>query len=96
MTGFFSAVIKVDPEILNLVKTNNYRLFIDFSACRVNDSVAPTQYFTCQGFHHKSNSPLCRFSNIDKKTCLYCGDNHSSKSCSNKKNLYSYVLTVLK
>ena len=84
--GFSSAIIKVDPEILQTIKDNDYRLFIDFSSCRVNTHIAPTQCFTCQSFHHKSNSPICKHVNSNKKTCLYCGEDHSSKDCVNKKN----------
>lgn len=88
--GFSTAIIKVDPDVLNIVKAQNFRLFIDFSSCRVDLNLVPMQCFTCQGFHHKSNSPFCKHTGTNKKACLYCGDNHSSKECPNKKDKQLY------
>ena len=88
--GFSSAIVKIDPVILNVIRSKQYRLFIDFSSCRVDNNIVPIQCFTCQGFNHKSNSPFCKFNNTDKKACLYCGGNHSSKGCATKKEKQSY------
>lgn len=55
------------------------KVFIGFQLCYIKDYVNILQCFKCQQFGHKYKH--CKKSTI---ICLYCGENHSPKDCSNK------------
>ena len=79
------AIIKVSPEIRNVINTRN-RLFIDMESVRTRDHFQPLQCYACQKHGHKQGSPECSKKDNDTSTCLYCAGNHQSKSCEHKKD----------
>ena len=83
-SDYFSAIIKVDPKIKEVIQINGNKIYIGFSACKVYDRHHIVQCYKCQEFGHKKGSDRCTLKNSDKCICLYCGGNHMSKECSTK------------
>ena len=78
------AVIKVDPKIRDLIKKNNWRIFIDNQSHHIKDQFHLVQCFQCQRYGHKKGSPHC--SSKSEPVCLYCSGNHTSKACKFKRD----------
>lgn len=76
------AVAKVSPEIFQTLEKKG-RIFIDLRSYPLSQHFHIIQCFKCQSFGHTSNSQVC---NATDMTCLYCGRNHKSSDCTNKKN----------
>ena len=74
------AVAKVSPEIFQTLKRNG-RIYIDLRSFQVTEHFHVVQCYKCQSYGHNSQS--CNAENV---TCLYCGRNHRSNLCQNKKN----------
>ena len=83
---FSMAAVKVDVEIYNVIKSQQYQIFIDFSRCRVTDRIHVTQCYNCQKFGHMKNN--C--SNNAAQVCRFCSCNHDGKICPNKGNYDLY------
>ena len=85
------AVVKVDPEILNVLnnlkktRKTNAVIFIQNSACRFYNRFHILQCYQCQSFGHRKGSPSCPLASTNINTCLYCSKNHQSKECNLKK-----------
>lgn len=75
------AVIRVDPKIREEIIKNKRRIYIDTTSYYMKDQLHVTQCFACQAFGHKKDSPFCPLKNKDRHTCLYCAENHLSRSC---------------
>ena len=75
------AVAKVSPKIFHALVKNG-RIFIDLCSYYVSEHFHPIQCYKCQSFGHTSSSEKCSAKEI---TCLYCGNNHKSSECPNKK-----------
>ena len=80
------AVAKIDPSVRSLLKYTGNKLFVDLSSCKVSGHIHLTQCYKCQLFGHKKNSENCALKNKDTTVCLYCAENHLSKSCPHKAN----------
>ena len=80
------AIIKVSQEIRNVINKTN-RICIDMESVRTRDHFQPTQCYACQKHGHKQGSPECSLNNTDISICLYCGENHQSKTCPVKKDI---------
>ena len=81
------AVIRVDPKIREEIIKNQRKLFMDTTSYYVKDHVHVTQCFSCQQFGHKKGSPHCTNKDTEMHTCLYCAQNHESRSCKLKNNI---------
>ena len=85
------AVAKIDPEILNHLnqikdaRKTNAVIYIQNTACRYFNRFHIIQCYQCQTFGHKKGAPSCPLNATNRSTCLYCGQNHSSKQCTLKK-----------
>ena len=79
--GESRAVVKVDVEILSKIRQNKYRLFVDFSSCRISDRVHIVQCYKCQKYGHTKDSKFCEFFRSEIETCMYCTGNHRSNQC---------------
>ena len=80
------AVVKVDDAIKTKIMLQGRKVYIGLSSCRVSERYHLTQCYVCQEFGHRKGSTRCRLKDSDKAVCLYCSEEHSSKSCQNKKN----------
>ena len=81
------AVVKVEKEIYEEIKSLNYQLYIDFNRCRVFDRFHLTQCYKCQKFGHTgSHCP----NNSEDVVCRYCTANHESKACPLKGQIDTY------
>ena len=78
------AIVKVSPEVRSVVNKFN-RIFIDMESVRTRDHFQPIQCYACQKFGHIQGSPDCA-AKKDESTCLYCGCNHMSKNCPDKRS----------
>ena len=89
--GNNQAVIKIDPEILNLLnnikktRKTNAIIYINNTACRFYNRFHIVQCYQCQSFGHRKGSPSCPLFSTNQNTCLYCSMNHPSKDCIYKK-----------
>ena len=73
-----SAVVRVSCSIRDAIKANKNRVFIGINSCRVFDRFYVKRCNHCQQYgHYKDN---CE--NIVR--CGYCGEGHSSESCTHK------------
>ena len=80
--NFSKAVVRVHPDILQVIKRSRYKIFIDFGTCRVSDRFFLKQCYRCQKFgHHKED---CSMKAENKNVCRFCSDNHESSACSIK------------
>ena len=85
------AVLKLDPEILNLINNLKKRkktdavIFVNNSVCRVFNRFHILQCYQCQSFGHRKGAPSCPLASTNQTTCLYCSRNHNSKDCKFKK-----------
>ena len=84
--GYGFAIIKIDPQIRDLIIKNNRKLFLDMMSIHVKDQLHLTQCFVCQKFGHKKGSQYCEALNDNKSTCLYCSENHKSSECHVKRD----------
>ena len=94
--GNNQAVVKIDPEILNLLndlsknKKSNAVIFIGNTVCRFYNRFHILQCYRCQSFGHKKGSSSCPLASSSLNTCLYCSKNHPSKECKYKKQPESF------
>ena len=79
--GESRAVVKVDVEILGKIRQNKYRIFVDFSSCRVSDRVHIVQCYKCQRYGHTKDSKFCELFKSEVEVCMYCSGNHKSSQC---------------
>ena len=86
--GFSTAVVRVDPEIYHLIQSSSYRLFIDFSRCRVHERFFSKQCYNCQKFRHQSME--CQLKSQGKQVCRYCSGSHDGRTCPHKSNTSMY------
>ena len=78
------AAVAVEEEVYHAIKSMRFKIYVDFSCCRVNDRFHVTQCYNCQKFGHtKANCPQMT-SNI--QVCRYCTKNHNGKNCPHKGN----------
>lgn len=75
------AVIKTDPEVKDAIFAQGHRLYIGLSSCKVTERYHILQCYQCQQFGHKKGSDLCTLNGVEKEICLYCSDEHRSKTC---------------
>ena len=80
--NFSRAVVKIHPDILQIIKQLRYKLYVDFSSCRVSDRFYIKQCYRCQKFGHSSDN--CSLKETNKHVCRYCSADHTSTSCSFK------------
>ena len=73
------AVVRLHPDILSVIKRSNYRIFIDFSTCRVSDRFFLKQCYRCQKFGHRNDD--CSMKVDNKHVCRFCSANHESSTC---------------
>ena len=92
-TKWKNAIIKVSPEIRNVINKTN-RIYIDMQSLRTRDHFRPMQCYACQKHGHKQGSPECALNNTDRSICLYCGENHQSKTCEHKKDTENIVVSI--
>ena len=79
------AILKVSSEIRNAI-IGKGSLYLDMQSLEVKDHFHAVQCFSCQEFGHKSGDAVCKHKDSEIVTCLYCGDNHKSRSCPVKKD----------
>ena len=81
-----NAILKMDPEIRNLIRENNHKVFVGLKNCMVHDRIYYKTCFNCQeiGSH---TSDTCTKST---PTCRYCSESHKSADCVNKNNSEKY------
>ena len=79
------AVLKMSPEIRSSIIVKG-SVYLDMQSLEVKDHFHTVQCFSCQEYGHKTGDDLCKHKGSDNCTCLYCGDNHQSKSCPVKKD----------
>ena len=80
--GVTNAVLKVDPEIRELIKKDNSRVFVQLKNCKVIDSYPFRICYNCQKTcsHLSQQCPL----KGTTKICRYCSRNHETKDCNVK------------
>ena len=76
-----STVIKISPEIRDIIMKHGDKLFISLSRCDISDRYHYKQCFHCQRLGHISTE--CPQKD-DAPTCMYCAGIHSSKQCTKK------------
>ena len=77
----YSALLKMSSNVRKVIHKNANKLYVSLSRCRVVDKYQILQCYHCQKpGHHSKNCPK----KDDDPTCLYCGDSHTSKDCSDK------------
>ena len=79
------AVLKVSPEIRNTI-IGKGSVFLDMESLEVKDHFHAVQCFSCQEYGHKKGDDACKHKGTENVTCLYCGENHQSRSCTVKKD----------
>ena len=79
---FSRAVVKVHPDILEIIRQLRYKLYIDFSSCRVSDRFYVKQCYRCQKFGHDSDN--CALKGTHRNVCRFCSADHASSTCSFK------------
>ncbi|KAK9293553.1 hypothetical protein QLX08_011541 [Tetragonisca angustula] len=74
-----NVIIEVSKEVRDIL-INKGRLFMGWSYCRVQDYIAVTRCYKCQGFGHTS-----RYCKSEMDICGHCSTSgHSFKDCPNK------------
>lgn len=76
------AAVAVDEEVYNAVKSMRFKIYVDFSCCRVSNRFHITQCYSCQKFGHTKSS--CPDFRRNVQVCRYCTENHDGKNCSHK------------
>ena len=79
---FSRAVVKLDPDILQVIRQLKYKIYIDFGVCRVSDRFFINQCYRCQKFGHRNDN--CQMKTADQHVCRYCSANHASTKCPHK------------
>ena len=82
------AVLRVDPEIYHVIRSLGFRLYIDFSRCRVNERFFCKQCYNCQKFRHQTNE--CQLKSQEKQICRYCSEDHDGRTCPHKSDINKY------
>ena len=83
----YTVVIKISPEVRNLININGNKLFISLSRCEVKDRFHFIQCFHCQRIGHIStNCP----DKAKMPVCMYCAGSHSSKMCEVNLSILGY------
>ena len=83
----YTVVIKVSPEVRNLINNHGNKLFVSLGRCDVKDRYHYTQCFHCQKLGHISTKcPDKEKASI----CMYCAESHISKQCPVKANKESH------
>ena len=77
------AVLKVTPQVKKVLMKDP-RIFVGMESFHVSEHYHVTQCFNCQGFGHVSGSEHCPRKDLTP-LCLYCGGDHRSSVCTNKK-----------
>ena len=77
------AVMKVSPNIREVLKKNGDKICIGLQMHTVKDRFHVVQCFHCQGFGHKFDN--CKHKD-DDPVCFYCAGSHKSKECTFKKD----------
>ena len=92
-TKYCFAVIKVDIEVKNAIFSQGKKIFIGLSSCWITERHHILQCYKCQQFGHKKGAVECKLNNVNINVCLYCSNNHSSKSCpvKGKTELYKCI-----
>ena len=78
------AVLKVTPQVKNVIMKDP-KIFVGMVSLHVSEHYHITQCYNCQGFGHVSGSEHCPRKD-STPLCLYCGGEHRSSECNNKKN----------
>ena len=78
-TNTSKAVVKLHPDILRVIKLSKYKIYIDFSTCRVSDRFFLKQCYRCQKFGHRNED--CSMKVDNKHVCRFCSANHESSTC---------------
>ena len=80
--GVTNAVLKVEPEIRELIQKVNSRVFVQLKNCKVVDSYPFRVCYNCQMTcsHLSQQCPL----KDTKQICRYCSRNHKTKDCNVK------------
>ena len=82
---------KVSPAIRAAIfSSERHSLYLECGSYEVRDRFHVKQCYHCQLFGHTSNQ--CPQKN-GKSVCLYCMGDHTSKTCSNKKDTQSHRCT---
>ena len=81
------AAVKMDQEVYEVIKSQNFQVFIHFSRCRIVDRIHITQCYKCQKFGHMRSN--CTLQN-DRQVCRFCSGNHEGRTCTNKGNYQTY------
>lgn len=74
-----SVVVKLSPELRNVISKNDDKLKLFLTICKVVDQFHVRQCYRCQKFGHTSKT--CR---ADSPVCFYCAKSHKSSDCDNK------------
>ena len=77
------AVLKVTPQVKNVIMKDP-KIFVGMESLHVSEHYHITQCYNCQGFGHVSGSEHCPRKD-STPLCLYCGGEHRSSECNNKK-----------
>ena len=75
-----TAIVKVSPDIRKIMVKEN-RVYLDMTSLRVRDHFLPMQCYSCQCYGHKQGSTECKNNGSGESVCLYCAENHASKTC---------------
>ena len=73
------AIVRVHPDILAVIKTMRYRLYLDFASCRVSDRFHVKQCYRCQKFGHRNDA--CPLKLKNSHICRFCAEGHESSKC---------------
>ena len=76
----YTVIIKVSPEIREMISNHDDKLFVSLGRCGVNDRYH-MQCYHCQKLGHISTQ--CPDKD-DGPTCMYCAESHPSKQCPSK------------